>query len=82
MILHLITQHVKEQNWTAIGMYNTPIFSLIMEEGEASRYRDLFRLAIEPALHDDLWRTPDVRDVHALWRGSFAIMLLGKPGSS
>ena len=39
---------------TAIGIYNTPVFSIILSEGQASRYRDLFRMAIEPSLHDDL----------------------------
>lgn len=39
----------------AIGMYNTPIFSLVLEEGQDSRYRELFRMAVEPALHDELW---------------------------
>ena len=40
----------------AIGMYTTPIFGLIVEEGEASAYRSLFRMTIEPSLHDDLGR--------------------------
>jgi hypothetical protein len=39
---------------TAIGIYNTPVFSIILSEGQASRYRDLFRMAIEPSLHHDL----------------------------
>jgi len=40
----------------AIGMYTTPIFALVVEEGEASAYRSLFRMTIEPSLHDDLGR--------------------------
>ncbi|WP_373006241.1 hypothetical protein [Hyphomonas sp.] len=39
---------------TAIGIYNTPIFSIILSEGQSSRYRDLFRMTIEPSLHYDL----------------------------
>ena len=38
---------------TAIGIYNTPIFSIILSEGQSSRYRDLFRMSIEPSLHND-----------------------------
>jgi hypothetical protein len=41
---------------TAIGIYNTPIFSITQAEGQNARYRDLFRMAIEPSLHDDLSR--------------------------
>ncbi|WP_412061316.1 hypothetical protein [Rubrivirga sp. IMCC45206] len=40
----------------AIGMYTTPVFGLIVEEGEAAAYRSLFRMTIEPSLHDDLGR--------------------------
>jgi hypothetical protein len=39
---------------TAIGIYNTPIFSIMLNEGQTSRYRDLFRMNIEPDLHDNL----------------------------
>ncbi|MEH6490209.1 hypothetical protein [Hyphomonas oceanitis] len=39
---------------TAIGIYNTPMFSIVQSEGQSSRYRDLFRMAIEPSLHRDL----------------------------
>ena len=39
---------------TAIGIYNTPIFSIALSEGQSSRYRDLFRMSIEPSLHNDL----------------------------
>ena len=38
----------------ANGVYNTPLFSLILAEGENSRYRTLFRMLIEPALYDDV----------------------------
>lgn len=41
---------------TAIIIYNSPIFAIAQSEGQSSRYRDLFRMAIEPSLHNDLVR--------------------------
>lgn len=41
---------------TAIGIYNTPVFSLLETEGAASRYRERFRMAIDPRLHENLLR--------------------------
>lgn len=41
---------------TAIGVYNTQIFDILLQEGQHSRYRDLFRMTIEPDLHDALGR--------------------------
>lgn len=40
----------------AVGMYNTLTFSLAQSEGQNSPYRDLFRMAIELNLHDELAR--------------------------
>ncbi|MBO6687201.1 MAG: DUF6090 family protein [Hyphomonas sp.] len=41
---------------TAIGIYNTPVFSLLESEGASSRYRERFRMAIDPRLHENLLR--------------------------
>jgi hypothetical protein len=40
----------------AVGIYNTLTFSLAQSEGQISRYRELFRMAIELNLHDELGR--------------------------
>ena len=41
----------------AVGIYNTLTFSLSQAEGQSSSYRDLFRMAIELNLHDELARS-------------------------
>ena len=46
----------------AVGMYNTPLFTIANEEGRVSRYRELFRLTIELELYDDLWRNCEDRE--------------------
>jgi hypothetical protein len=40
----------------AISIYSTPLFDILMQEGRNSKYRDLFRMTIEPDLHDTLGR--------------------------
>jgi hypothetical protein len=40
----------------AISIYSTPLFDILMQEGQNSKYRDLFRMTIEPDLHDTLGR--------------------------
>lgn len=38
----------------AVGLYNTPLFSIMQEEGVSAEYRRRFREAIEPATHEAL----------------------------
>ena len=40
----------------ANGIYGTPLFGIIQSEGQVSAFRELFRMAIEPELHDELSR--------------------------
>jgi hypothetical protein len=40
----------------AISIYSTPLFDILLQEGQNSKYRDLFRMTIEPDLHDTLGR--------------------------
>lgn len=42
---------------TAMGIYNTPIFDMMLREGQSARYRELFRMTIDADLHDRLGRT-------------------------
>lgn len=37
---------------TAIGAYNTPVFSILQLEGQNAEYRELFRKAINPEMHE------------------------------
>ena len=46
-------------NW----LYSTPLFEIIQSEGQSAAYRELFRMAIEPALHDELGRKCGDRDM-------------------
>tara|TARA_R110002051_G_scaffold319227_1_gene402988 strand:+ start:123 stop:911 length:789 start_codon:yes stop_codon:yes gene_type:complete len=41
----------------AVGIYNTPLFSIMQEEGQSAEYRQLFRETIEPAVHEKLRQT-------------------------
>jgi hypothetical protein len=42
---------------TAMGIYNTPIFDMMLREGQSAKYRELFRMTIEADLHDLLGRS-------------------------
>ncbi|HPF22657.1 MAG TPA: DUF6090 family protein [Hyphomonas sp.] len=49
---------------TAVGVYNTQIFGLMLEEGQNSKFRELFRMNVEPAMQDELARNcGDIADV-------------------
>lgn len=41
---------------TAVGFYNSPLFDLMIEEGQDAKYRTLFRMTIEPDVQDALAR--------------------------
>ena len=42
---------------TAMGIYNTPIFEMMLNEGQSAKYRELFRMTIDADLHDRLGRS-------------------------
>lgn len=42
---------------TAMGIYNTPIFDMMLIEGQSAKYRELFRMTIDADLHDMLGRS-------------------------
>ncbi|MFT5609356.1 MAG: hypothetical protein ACI9PZ_003175 [Parvicella sp.] len=58
----------------AIGIYNTPLFDLLIQEGQNSKYRDLFRMTIEPDLQDALNRNCGDRELPS--RGALVILTL------
>jgi hypothetical protein len=41
---------------TAMSFYNSPLFELMLQEGQNAKYRELFRMTIEPDLHAALAR--------------------------
>ena len=48
---------------TAIGVYNTQIYALLLEEGQNSKFRELFRMSIDPAIQEELGRRcGDIQD--------------------
>ncbi|MFT5573932.1 MAG: hypothetical protein ACI9FR_002868 [Cryomorphaceae bacterium] len=47
----------------AIGIYNTPLFDMLIQEGQNSKYRELFRMVIEPDLQDALNRNCGDREL-------------------
>jgi hypothetical protein len=50
--LHLVSNLALRS--TSVSFYNTPLFSILQDEGQYSAYRELFREIIEPHVHDEL----------------------------
>jgi len=51
-VLNLIAD--VELRETAILIYASPLFDILQQEGQAARYRELFRMTVDPALQNHL----------------------------
>lgn len=63
---------------TAILIYATKIFDVVQEEGQTARFRELFRMTIEPALQFELGRQCGDRYLESL-HGAAGLLTLDYP---
>ncbi len=63
---------------TAILIYATQMFDVVQEEGQTARFRELFRMTVEPALQHELGRQCGDRYLESL-HGAAGVLTLDYP---